>query len=65
VRRIKRVRRQLGLRGRRQRKFRVTTESRHGLPAAENPLGQLFEAAAPSQAWLSDITYVATDEGGM
>jgi transposase InsO family protein len=30
---------------------------------AENLLEQRFEAAAPSQAWLSDLTYVPTDEG--
>ena len=63
VHRIKRVRRQLGLRCKQRRKFKVTTDSRHSLPVAENLLEQRFEAAAPSQAWLSDITYVSTDEG--
>ena len=63
VHRIKRVRRQLGLRCKQRRKFKVTTDSRHSLPVAENLLEQRFEAAAPSQAWLSDITYVPTDEG--
>jgi len=63
VHRIKRVRRQLGLRCKQRRKFKVTTDSRHRLPVAENLLEQRFQAAAPSQAWLSDITYVPTDEG--
>jgi len=63
VHRIKRVRRQLGLRCKQRRKFKVTTDSRHSLPVAENLLEQRFEAAAPCQAWLSDITYVPTDEG--
>jgi putative transposase len=63
VHRIKRVRRHLGLRCKQRRKFKVTTDSRHRLPVAENLLAQRFEAAAPGQAWLSDITYLATDEG--
>jgi putative transposase len=63
VHRIKRVRRHLGLRCKQRRKFKATTDSRHSLPVAENLLAQRFEAAAPCRAWLSDITYVATDEG--
>jgi len=56
VHRIKRVRRHLGLRCKQRRKFKITTDSRHSLPVAENLLEQRFEAAAPSQAWLSDIS---------
>ena len=63
VHRIKRVRRQLGLRCKQRRKFKVTTDSGHSLPVAENLLEQRFEAPGPSQAWLSDITYVPTEEG--
>jgi transposase InsO family protein len=63
VHRIKRVRRQLGLRCRQRRKFMVATDSRHSPPVAENLLEQRFGAAAPSQAWWSDITNVSTDEG--
>jgi putative transposase len=63
VHRIKRVRRQLGLRCKQRRKFKVTTDSRHSLPVAENLLEQRFEAAGPCRAWLTDITYVPTDEG--
>ena len=61
VHRIKRLRRKLGLRCKQRRKFKVTTDSRHSLPVAENLLEQRFEAEAPSRAWLSDITYVSTD----
>jgi len=63
VHRIKRVRRKLGLRCKQRRKFKVTTDSRHRLPVAENLLDQRFQATAPCRAWLSDITYVPTDEG--
>ena len=46
------------------RKFRgVTTDSNHSFPVAENLLNRNFEAAAPSQKWVSDITYVPTAQG--
>jgi putative transposase len=61
--RIKRIRRKLGLRCKQKRKFRVTTDSWHRLPVAENLLSQKFEAYRPNQIWLSDITYIPTDEG--
>ena len=63
VHRIKRIRRKLGLRCRQKRKFKATTNSRHFLPVAENLLNQKFEASAPNQIWMSDITYIPTGEG--
>ena len=33
------------------------------MPVAENLLEQNFEASLPNRVWVSDITYVATDEG--
>ena len=61
--RIKRIRRKLGIRCKQKRKFKATTNSRHTLPVAENILGQQFKVAAPNKVWVSDITYVPTDEG--
>jgi putative transposase len=61
--RIKRIRRKLGIRCRQKRKFKATTISKHTLPVAENILGQQFKVAAPNKVWVSDITYVPTDEG--
>ena len=61
--RIKRIRRELGLRCRQKRKFRVTTDSRHNLPIAPNLLDRQFAASVPNRAWVTDITYVTTDEG--
>jgi putative transposase len=61
--RIKRIRRKLGLRCKQKRKFKITTDSRHKLPIAENLLGQQFQASEPNQVWVSDITYVPTEEG--
>lgn len=52
-----------GLRAKAAKKFKATTNSKHGLPVTPNRLVQDFEAAAPNQKWVSDITYVWTDEG--
>jgi len=61
--RLKRIRRKLGLRCRQKRKFRVTTDSNHNLPVAANILKQQFKVYQPNTVWVSDITYVPTDEG--
>jgi putative transposase len=46
-----------------RRKFQKTTDSKHVHPVAQNILDQNFTASAPDQVWVSDITYIATDEG--
>ena len=61
--RIKRIRKKLGIRCKQKRKFKATTDSRHTLPVAENVLGQQFKVYEPNRVWVSDITYVPTDEG--
>lgn len=61
--RIIRIRRQLGLRCRQKRKFKVTTDSRHSLPTATSLLDRQFAVSAPNRVWVTDITYVATYEG--
>jgi len=61
--RLKRLRRKLGIRCKQKKKFRATTDSRHKLPIAQNLLGQEFKVYAPNTVWVSDITYVPTDEG--
>jgi putative transposase len=63
VSRIKRIRAKLGIRCKQKKKFKATTDSKHGLPVAENILNQQFQATAPNKVWLSDITYVSTEEG--
>ena len=52
-----------GLRAARSRKFRVTTDSRHSHPVAENVLNREFEQPSPDRVWVADITYIWTDEG--
>jgi putative transposase len=61
--RVARLMRQQGLRGRMPRRFRRTTDSRHGFRIAPNLLARDFSAAAPNTVWVGDITYVPTSDG--
>jgi len=61
--RIKRIRRKHGLYCTQKRKFKATTNSRHNLPVAGNLLNQQFRVYEPNKVWVSDITYIPTDEG--
>lgn len=47
----------------RKRKFKATTNSNHKLPVAENILNQNFEVNTPNTIWVTDISYIETDEG--
>jgi putative transposase len=60
---VARLMRQEGITAKTKRKFRVTTDSNHNRPVAENVLNRRFEPEAPNQAWTADITYLATGEG--
>lgn len=61
--RIRRIRRKVGIRCKQKRRFRTTTDSKHNLPVAQNLLDRQFRVYQPNAAWVSDITYVPTDEG--
>jgi transposase InsO family protein len=61
--RVDRLRRELGLRCKQKRKFKATTNSQHSMPVAPNLLEQCFAPSRPNAAWVTDITYVLTDEG--
>lgn len=64
--RVARVMRAAGVRAKQRRRFRVTTDSRHGEPVAPNVLDRQFGVAqvgAADRVWAGDITYVATREG--
>lgn len=61
--RVARLMRELGLQGVSPRKFRVTTNSDHDHPIAENVLDRNFEASGPNEKWATDITYIYTGEG--
>lgn len=61
--RVYRLMRKNGIRSKTVKKYKATTNSNHNLPVAENLLNREFIADKPNQKWVSDITYVATDEG--
>lgn len=46
-----------------KKKFINTTDSKHGLPVAENILDRKFNPGLPNRAWSSDITYIRTRTG--
>ena len=52
-----------GIAARPRRKSRLTTDSGHGLPVAENILDRGFEPGAADRAWAADVTYIPTREG--
>ena len=61
--RIRKSLRRQGLRPVYRRPYRVTTDSDHDKPVAPNLLERRFDDWKVNQAWVADITYVATDEG--
>jgi putative transposase len=63
VNRIKRLRKLHGIRCKHKKKFKVTTDSKHHLPVAPNLLNRQFSPTAPNQVWVTDISYIATQEG--
>ena len=63
--RVARLMREEGIEGQRKRRFRVTTDSRHTHPVAENLLKRNFTASAPNKVWVTDITHIWTRAGWM
>jgi len=61
--RVERAMRVLGLYGRRPRSIRVTTAANPLHQTAPNTLNRAFCATKPNQRWVTDISYVWTDEG--
>jgi len=61
--RVARVMRRYGIRSKAVRKFRATTDSNHNHPVAPNLLARRFTVERPDTVWVSDITYIWTQEG--
>jgi putative transposase len=63
--RIARLMKEEGLAAIRPKKFRVTTNSKHKLPRTPNLVQREFEkhGHAPNKLWVTDITYVWTQQG--
>lgn len=53
----------MGIVAKARRKFKVTTDSNHSKPIAKNIIQQNFNADKPNVKWLTDISYIPTNEG--
>lgn len=60
---VAKIMRMNGIRAKTKRKYKVTTDSAHKYPVAENIVGQNFNVSAVNRIWVSDITYLWTKEG--
>lgn len=63
--RVERLMKQMGIQSKTTKKGRriKTTDSDHNLKTFENILDRDFSAQKPNQKWVSDITYIYTEEG--
>jgi len=61
--RVARLMSQDGLKVPQRRRRRSTTQSKHKRPVPPNILGREFTVEVPNHTWLSDITYVPTQQG--
>ena len=52
-----------GVQVKRRKKFKATTNSKHGLPVSPNLLARDFTVQEPDKVYVGDITYIWTSEG--
>ncbi|MGK7371232.1 MAG: IS3 family transposase [Candidatus Halalkalibacterium sp. M3_1C_030] len=62
-RRVARLMRKEGIQSQIRPKWVATTDSKHTLPVAPNLLDQEFAAGRLGQVWVSDITYIPSNQG--
>ena len=61
---VAKVMKEAGIQAKTTKKFKLTTDSNHSHPVAKNVLDREFDKATrPNQLWVSDITYVWTNQG--
>jgi putative transposase len=61
--RVRRLMRQLGIKGAHRRRYRKTTERDASLAVAPDLMNRDFKATRPDQKYVADITYIRTWEG--
>jgi transposase InsO family protein len=62
--RIIRLMQEEGLKARVRKRYKVTTDSDHDQPVADNLLRQEFTADGPNQRWVGDTTQLVIGESG-
>jgi len=63
LKKVAKMMREHGLNARRRKKYIPTTDTRHSFPVCKNILNREFYAEKPGQKWVSDITYLRTENG--
>jgi putative transposase len=61
--RVARLMRREGIVALKKKRFRKTTDSNHTDPIAPNVLERNFDVELPDKAWVTDVTYVFTQQG--
>lgn len=61
--RVARLMKKHGITAKVKKRFRVTTNSNHRLPVAQNLVDMQFNPERPNSLWTTDITYIWTKEG--
>jgi len=61
--RVARLMQKSGIRAKIKRRFKITTQSKHKYPISPNLLNREFYTTSANLVWLSDITYIRTQEG--
>jgi putative transposase len=61
--RVERLMRENGIQGRSKRRYKRTTDSKHGGPIAPNLLARAFTVTEPNRVWVTDVTAIATGDG--
>jgi len=61
--RVAKLMRKEGIQSKIRKKYKVTTDSSHQYPVVENKLSRNFQVQEIATAWVSDITYIHTNQG--
>jgi len=61
--RVAKLMKENSLNYKKKKRFKLTTDSAHNLKTAPNLLNRKFTVTKPNKVWVSDITYVWTQEG--
>lgn len=61
--RVAKLMKKEGIQSKIRKKYKVTTDSSHKYPVAENILSRNFHVEELATVWVSDITYIPTNQG--